>query len=160
MNVRLTLTGVDDIDKVLRGLPLQLNDRILQQAHTAAAKVLVLREKLTAPEGPTGNLVDSIGVQKASASSLSSRGLGAIVVGPRRGKFKGHHAHLIEYGTKPRRLKGDGKYGKYTYRGVMPAKPFAGPAFESTKGQVQAAIAGQLAVKLNAFMRRTIKKNG
>src|SRR5688572_19313902 len=75
MTVKFRTTGHEAIDRVLRGLPLQLHDRVLQQAHTAAAKPLVDKEKLTAPEGPTGNLVDSIGIVKASSRSIGRREL-------------------------------------------------------------------------------------
>lgn len=158
MSIQIKVTGVKEIDQVLRGLPLQLNDRILQQAHTAAVKPLVQKEKLTAPEGPTGNLVDSIGAVKASARSLKDRDLGAINVGPRRGRgYKGYAGHLVEYGTRVRRLKGNGKY-KSGNRGVMPKKPFAEPAWQATRSQVIANINGEIGRSLLRFMKRTIKK--
>jgi hypothetical protein len=152
MSVTIKLTGVQEIDKVLRGLPLQLNDRILQQAHAAAAKPLIEREKAMAPEGPTGKLIDSIGVVKASAKSLSNRELGAIHVGPRRSsRYKGHAAHLVEYGTKARRLKNGAN------RGVMPKKPFAQPSWDATRPRVQGAINEQIGKKLYSFMKRTLR---
>lgn len=155
----IRVTGWEDIDKVLKGLPLQVNDRILQAANAAAAKPLVAREKALAPEGPTGNLVDSIGVQKGSAGTLrsGSRELGAIVVGPRRGKYKGFAAHLVEYGTVDRELKGTGKYKAGTNRGKITGKPFAQPAWEQTKTLVEKSINDELGKKLYSFMKRTIK---
>lgn len=149
----IKLTGNDDIDKVFRELPGILQDRVFQQANAAAAKPLVEKEKLTAPEGPTGGLIDSIGIVKASASSFGSRGLGAITVGPRRSKG-GFHGGLVEFGTVRRSTKGKHPAN----RGVMPAHPFAGPSWEATKDKVQSSIAEQLSVKILSFMRRTIKK--
>ncbi len=152
MDVRLRLTGEEDIDKVLRGLPLQINHKVLQAAHTSAAKVLVDAEKQSAPEGPTGHLVDSIGVIKTPFGSASS--LGEINVGPRRGRYKGYAAHLVEYGTKPRKNK------KGANRGVMPKRPFAKPSWDRTKGRIQSSINEQLGRHLYNFMRRTIKRYG
>lgn len=154
MNVKFT--GVREIDEVLKGLPRQVNDRLLRRAHTLAAAPLVLKEKQTAPRFKTRNLKESIGIIKASRN----KELGAIAVGPRRkGIYKGHAAHLVEYGTKKRSLIGKGKY-KTGNRGVMPAKPFAFPAWQATRAQVLAGINGELGRTLLAYMKRTIKKAG
>lgn len=152
MDVKLRLTGHQDIDKVLKGLPLQVNHKVLQAAHTSAAKVLVTAEKLSAPEGPTGNLVDSIGVVKTPIKRANA--VGEINVGPRRGRYKGHAAHLVEYGTKQRRTK------RGWNRGRMPAKPFAQPSWIRTKDKVLAGINDHLGRHLYNFMKRTIKKHG
>jgi hypothetical protein len=151
VDVRLKLTGHEDVDKVLRGLPLEVNHKVLQAAHTSAAKVLVDAEKLSAPEGPTGNLVDSIGVIKTPMGKAGA--LGEINVGPRRGRYKGYAAHLVEYGTKKRNYKG-------ANRGVMPKKPFALPSWIKTKDKVQGSIADHLGRHLFNFMKRTIRKYG
>lgn len=152
MDVTLKLTGHQDIDKVLRGLPLQINHKILQNAHASAAKVLVDAEKLSAPEGPTGNLIDSIGVIKTPIGRAGA--LGEINVGPRRGRYKGYAAHLVEYGTRKRQNKSGAN------RGTMPKKPFALPSWEKTKDKVESSIAAQLSRHLLRFMKRTIKKYG
>ncbi len=144
------LTGVAEIDKVLKGLPKQLNHKILQSAHVQAVKPLVNKAKLTAPEGPTGNLVDSIGAVKLPVRRATS--LGEVHVGPRRGgRNKGHHGHLVEYGTKPRSTKSGAN------RGRMKAEPFMDPAWESTKNKVQVSINDELGKSLYRFMKRTIK---
>lgn len=152
MDVKLRLTGHQDVDRVLRGLPLQVNHKVLQAAHTSAAKVLVDAEKLSAPEGPTGNLVDSIGVIKTPLAK--SGALGEINVGPRRGRYKGHAAHLVEYGTKRRQTKSGAN------RGVMSKRPFAKTSWERTKDKVQSLIAGHLSRHLLRYMKKTIKKYG
>lgn len=159
-SVKLRLTGHEDIDKVLRGLPKQLTHRVLQAAHRAAAKPLVEAEKLTAPEGPTGRLVDSIGI--VNIPSRGSASLGEIHVGPRRdGRYKGGRvAHLVEYGTKPRYTKGKGRYRAGTYRGRMKPRPFARPAWDRTRSAVLAGINDNIARSLLRFMKRTIKKHG
>lgn len=150
MKVDIRVTGFKEIDNVLKGLPKQLSHKVLQAAHMAAAKPLIEAEKLGAPEGPTGNLVDSIGAVKTSMGRAQS--LGEIQVGPRRGgRFKGHAGHLVEDGTKQRTNR------RGANRGKMPARPFALPAFEKTKNVVLSMINTEIGRKLYAFMKRTIK---
>ena len=162
-DLKLSISGNKDIDAVLAGLPKQLSHRVLQAAHADAAKPLVTKAKLTAPEGPTGNLVDSIGVQR-SRYNLVAKGtanIGEVNVGPRRGRYKGYAGHLVEFGTKARVTKGKGKKRrgmKSSFRGIMPKKPFMEPSFIATRSQVINNIAESIGKKLNAFMKRTIKK--
>lgn len=149
MDVSIKVTGVKEIDKVLKGLPLQLNNKILQSAHFQAVKPLIEKAKLLAPEGPTGNLVDSIGAVRQPLRKATA--LGEVNVGPRRGRYKGHHAHLIEYGTRPRRNKAGAN------RGRVKADPFMEPAVEQTKDKVLSLVNVSIGKVLNSFMKRTLK---
>jgi HK97 gp10 family phage protein len=145
----ITITGVKEIDRVLRNLPKELSHQIVGAANMAAAKPLVIKEKLLAPEGPTGNLVDSIGAVKTPMKKANS--VGEVVVGPRRnGGHKGFAGHLVEYGTKRRQTK------KGANRGIMPKDPFAEPAFEQTKDAVEQSIRVQLGKKLISRMKKEL----
>lgn len=149
MKVHLSVTGHQQIDKVLRGLPAQVSHPILQAAHAAAAKALIEKEKLLAPEGPDGDLVDSIGAIKTPFAKASV--VGEVIVGPRRSRrYKGHHGHLVEFGTQPRTNK------KGANRGTMPKKPFAAPAFRVTQPVVIGRISTEVGRKLYAYMKRVI----
>jgi hypothetical protein len=148
MKVALSITGLQEIDAVLRGLPLLYTHKVLQAAHADAAKPMVEREHRLAPVGNTGRLADSIGIVKPSFSK--SGVLGEVIVGPRRGRFGGQHAHFPEFGTKPRAYKG-------ANRGVMPINKYAEPAFEQTDDTVLGRIKLSLGQKTYAFMRRIIK---
>ena len=146
----ISVTGLREIDKVLEELPKQMTHAILGAAHVAAAKPLVEKAKLTAPEGPTGNLVDSIGAVKTSIKRADA--IGQVFVGPRRkGRYKGYHGHMVEFGTKRRRTK------KGANRGVMPAKPFMAPSFNQTKSEVERQIALQIGKVVVRTMRRHLK---
>lgn len=139
----ITVTGNKEIDAVLKRMPDVLTHRVLQSAHAESATPLVTAAHLLAPVGKTGNLADSIGVEKVPASAGT---LGLVNVGPRRkGGKKGHHGHLVEYGKTNR----DGSKSK--------PKPFMEPAFERTKGEVEWSITKNIGVKLYQFMRRTIR---
>lgn len=150
MNVNISITGAKEIDAVLKAMPKELTHKVLGAAHANAAKPLVEKEKLLAPEGPTGHLVDSIGVVKTTFKKANT--IGEVKVGPRTGRFKGNHGHLVEFGTKPRRTKSGAN------RGIMPAHPFAKPAFDQTKGQVEGGIAQAVGKVVLRTMKRYIKK--
>jgi hypothetical protein len=149
MDVTVKLVGVKEIDAVLRGLPAQLNHKVLQSAHQKAVKPTVDAAKLLAPEGPSGKLIDSIGVIKTNFSKATE--LGEIQAGPRRGRYKGNAGHLVEYGTKARYNK------RGAYRGIMKKKPFMQPAWDKTKNQVVTTINTEIGRSLHSFMKRTIR---
>lgn len=147
--IKLSVTGVKEIDQVLRGLPKQLNHRVLGQAHAAAAKPLINKAKVMAPKR-SGGLQKSIGAVKLSQKKATI--VGEVHAGPRRGRgHKGYAAHLVEFGTKKRTTK------RGANRGVMSKKPFMEPSFQATKGQVEGLIAQEIGRKLNSFMKRTLK---
>ena len=131
---KAVLTGKKELDDLLKQLPKEMsNHDALGKAHLQSAKILVEKEKLLAPEGPTGNLVDSIGSVRTPFKKAN--GIGEVVVGPRRkGRFKGFAGHLVEYGTKRRKNK------KGANRGTMLKKPFARPAFEQTKTSLKDSV--------------------
>lgn len=147
--VQIRLIGVEQIDAVIKGLPLEVNHKVLQEAHARAAEPLVQLQHRLAPVGSTGNLAESIGIVKGPKAYEA---LGLINVGPRvGGQYKGNVAHLVEKGTKPRQTKSGAN------RGVMPALHFLERAFEQTKAVVQENINVELARRVYAFMKRSIK---
>lgn len=153
----IKVTGLKELDAVLNEMPKAMTHKVLGQAAAGSAKPLVEKAKLLAPEGPTGNLVDSIGVEKESFSRATE--LGKVVVGPRRTRrYRGFAGHLVEKGTRARYTTGKGKYRRGTYRGIMPAKPFMAPAFEQTKAQVIGLYNTEVGKVLLRTMKRHLKK--
>lgn len=149
MSQGVVITGYDEIDKLLKQLPSQLQHKILSEAHAEAARPLVDRAQSKAPE-KTGNLSRSIGVKKFNVQKVAQIGL--VQVGPLRGGGrKGYHGHLIEYGhaivTRSGQLKG-----------FVKERPFMGPAYNETKDIVERNIAANIGKRLLSFMKRTIKK--
>lgn len=143
----IKVIGAEDVRRVLNELPKKLSDSAIGAANMKAAKIVVDKEKMLAPEGPTGNLVDSIGAYRSPKKS--ERQAGSVIVGPRRrGKYKGYAGHLVEYGTRNRQTK------KGANRGVMPKKPFAKPAFIQTKAQVIERIRIELAKSIEKALKR------
>jgi HK97 gp10 family phage protein len=146
----ISVTGDKAIDAVLGGLQRELTHKVLGAAHLAAAEPLIHKDHLLAPVGETGNLADSIGGEKVPIAKANS--LGEVRVGPRRTRqHRGHHAHLVEKGTK-RRTTDSG-----ANRGIMPAEPLAEPAFEQTKGKVEQNIAQEIGKSVWRTMKRYLK---
>jgi len=143
----ISVTGVNELDTVLRQMTGKLTHTVVGAAHAAAAKPLVEKAKLLAPEGPNGYLVDSIGTVKISQKKANE--VGEVEAGPRRrAPYKGYHGHLVERGTVKRQTD-DG-----ANRGVMPKHPFMAPAFEATKGQVESGIRVQLRKQILSAVKK------
>lgn len=132
----ISFKGFDDLDAVLAGLGPKLGPQVVNKILNKAAKPLVKRAKeLSSNADVTGETTRSIGV-------LNNRKAGGISIGPRRGNgYKGHHAHLLEYGVAPHviRAKAEGGLlhfaGTYTHEVQHPgiaAQPFMRPAADST----------------------------
>lgn len=134
---------------MLKGLDNSLNKKIIEGTLRVSARPLVKRARDLAPVGPTGNLKKSIGIFVSRSSDRKANLKAGLWVGPRiRGKNKGYHAHMIEFGTEERRPK-NGRFLVFEYNGVlvfakkakgMQPNPFMQPAYEQTKGQVANGI--------------------
>lgn len=160
MSVRISVTGIAEIDNLLRTMPKQITHRVMGSAHIEAAKplmdvaknIVASREKVQ----NTGRLEDSIGGIKLS--QRSTKEIGLVHVGPRRkkGTYRGFHGHLVEYGH---RLVSSKKSGKRQIGFVRPY-PFMKPAFDKTKDQVGKNISESIQKKLMSRMKRDLKKAG
>lgn len=144
MSVVISVSGVDKIDKVLRGMPVFISDTLLLNVHSKAAEPLVQRAKLLAPLGKTGNLTKSVGIIKEGIKKSDQ--LGLVKVGPRRGgNYKGYHGHLLEFGKTNR----DGTRTR--------PRPFMRPAFNQTKDQVERIIIYQISKQVSDYIKKGVK---
>lgn len=138
------IVGIDEVRKVIQGMPLIPQHKLMQSINAEAAIPLVNAAHWIVPVGKTGNLAESLGTTKPSVSRVNSVGL--VAAGPRRsGGHKGHHGHLVEYPKTNR----DGSMSK--------PKKFMQPAWEQTKGMVEITINKLLSGHLVRFMKRTLK---
>ena len=152
------VTGMKELDYLFKKMPSELNHRILGAANVAAAKPLVAAAISKAPQGRTGNLKKSIGSVKVSIRKANE--IGTVHVGPRvGGGHKGHHGGLVEFGTAARPPGGWYARFRNAHPTVMPASPFMTPALNQTKDQVLSTQKEFIAVKLQAFMKRTLGKS-
>jgi len=164
--MQLSVSGVKELDAMMRGLPSQVQHRILTAIHKKAAEPLVGAAQSLAPF-KKGLLKKSIGA--VSGGSIQRTGeIGLVTVGPRRkGGYEGFHGHLIERGHKvvvggslPGNKSKTGRDGKGRVVGFAPAIPFMEPAFKATKGIVVSRIQTEFAGVLWRYMKRTLKKSG
>lgn len=151
-NFRFAVEGFEDIEKVLHALGKNLGAQVLTQVLRNAAKPLIQEAKRLAPVDD-GGLKKSIGALRAKETSISGFDgpqFTGIFIGPRRGFYEGHHAHLVEFGTGPRKLdkpatiKIGNRWVTITHTGSMPAKPFMRPAYDAKIGEVQKEVAKRL----------------
>ena len=142
------ITGPKEIDTVLRMLPKEVNHRVIQNANADSAQILVRHAQSLAPVR-SGNLEASIGIIKPNLKNVNEPG--EILAGPRRrkGRYKGFHAHLIEYGKRNRNNKGRTR-----------PQPFMKPAFESTKNILFNNINQNIGKRVIAVMRKYIRNSG
>lgn len=122
--VDIELTGMEELEKVLRQMPDGLAERDLASALRKGANVVRDEAQKNAPVDD-GDLKDSIKVRKQK----SGKGEAAVIVAPT--KPAGFHAHFIEFGTVK-----------------QPAQPFLRPAFDSKQNEALEVIITSLAKKV------------
>lgn len=172
--INIRQTGFKQVDEVLKKLPAQVRRRVMISIAKEAAKPLV-RDMQNGfdrvAEPGTGKSRGAIGV-KTLRNNKDTRT--SIFVGIREGKgwdkYKGFVARFVEMGTDvrtPRRksvrfLKFKAKDGRIVFaRQVAPvqSRPFIGPAIIKNRAQIEKKMAESVAVALNRYMKRTIKRN-
>lgn len=131
---RMDLHGAKALEAALRQLPKRIGKGAIRRALKKAVQPIADDAQSRAPVGRDReggeHLRDKIAVgTKLSKRQRRSRARGSD---PNRvdvyvGAQPARHAHLVEFGSGPRRTKS----GKST--GVMPAQPFMRPAWDSGK---------------------------
>ena len=117
------ISATSEIDRVLKALPDKTRRNVTRGAVSKAARIVVKEMKARAPVGPTGNLkasIGQIGVRDPGPQKLTRQ------VGALKGKgtrFKGYHAHLVEFGTS-----------------VAAPHPFIRPAWDATRNEALKVI--------------------
>lgn len=152
------ITGVKELDDALSAMSAEMSDKTMQSAAMGASKVLIDRAKALAPS-KGGGLRQAIGAIKGSFNQVRSlvRQIGTIMVGPRRGRFKGYAAHLMEFGTKNRYSQSvRGKRTAPSFKGKVSPHPFMEPAFNETHGQVIANYNQFLGKRIVGLMKRKL----
>jgi HK97 gp10 family phage protein len=154
--IKVSVTGIKEIDDVLKGLPKQMQHRVLVAAHKYAAQPYVTAAHALAPK-KTGKMAKSIGT--VGLPQRRATVVGETEAGPMPKKGRAYVARFIERGTKERKLRGGKKYPRGTNRGKITAFPFLETAFNQTRTLILDRIADGIGKRLDSFMRRTIKKN-
>lgn len=131
----VNISGLPRLQAALRELSetfgTAAGQRAAEQALMAIARPIVQDARRLAPRR-TGKLRRSIRARplRVRAGRRYVRVGGAVNI-----RAAARHAHLVEFGTGPRRQRG----GRYT--GAMPARPFMRPAWERHRNRLMADLA-------------------
>lgn len=139
--VKITIAGDKQLLKQLRHLSRTGARRAARKALMKAATPVLKATRAAAPRGPTGNL-------KRGQRKRYDAKEGRVKV------IQAPHAHLLEFGTKPRYTKKPvPPFGRF--RGRMPAKDIiVGPA-ESAAAAATASFAGEYKRQIEIEARKT-----
>ena len=160
--LQMSISGVKDLDSMIKYLDNEVKTKISRSAHIKASEPLIdsARARINFK---SGRLNRSIGYETAKNVPYEA---GAIIVGPRRGKgFKGQHGHLLEYGhkTRPKTINKFAMglvqartYGSKTggQPGFVKPYPFMKPALELEKNKVLVMIKFFVADGIEKYVRK------
>lgn len=155
MDVKFDIKGAQEIERILKQMPIKYERRIAKNALRAAARVIRNEAKRRVPVD-TGNLKKSI-----SVVTLPGR-IPAVAVTNKRGKGEkndGWYAHLVEFGTKPHSTaKGGRKAGLSALDARVhpgtPARPFLRPALDNKSAEAIQIIADATGKALARLARK------
>ena len=144
----LHVSGLSELDKLLKELPAKIEGNIMRGAMRAGAKVMEARAKELVPV-KSGQLRDSIKV-----STKSRRGRVSATV--RAGGKKAFYAHMVEFGTarhfiKPRKRKSlffAGMAREVVDHPGTSTKPFMRPALDNSQREAVDAAAAYIRARL------------
>lgn len=144
----LHVSGLSELDRLLKELPAKIEGNIMRGAVRAGAKVMETRAKELVPVDD-GDLRDSIKV-----SAKSKRGQVSATV--RAGGKKAFYAHMVEFGTarhliKPKKRKSlffAGLASEVVDHPGSSAKPFMRPALDNNQREAVDAAASYIRQRL------------
>jgi len=134
MDITLEIIGKEEFAETLLELSKALPNDKVEPVMLEGAKVIAAAAKDKAPLGPTGHLKKSVKAKQLKQISNYPRSAAAAVdrkIAP--------HAHLIEYGTRPRIQKTTGRP-----TGIGPAIPFFRPAVDTNVARIYTQIKDKL----------------
>jgi HK97 gp10 family phage protein len=143
-----TITGGRELDAFLQTLPVKVERNVLRSSLRAGANVFKGAAKAKAPR-KTGKLIKSLAVTTSSKGGTVTAKLKA------RGKIA-PHAILVEFGTKPHKIKPKKKGGLTVGGNIVAevdhpgarARPFMRPTFDGNTAPALAAVVAQARKRL------------
>jgi HK97 gp10 family phage protein len=140
MKTSVRLEGARELDKALEELPKATGRNVMRRAATKALQPVIDTARPLVPQDE-GSLKESLKVttrlskRQAALMRQQYRAEGKAAVNVFAGPAALPHAHLVEFGTKPRYHKKSGKFV-----GQMKPRPFMRPAWDSKKDDVLASF--------------------
>lgn len=124
MSARLTVEGIPELQSALEGMPRHVRNDVMAQAIPPAGEVVRAAIASRAPFR-SGDLRGSIVFRQTQIGGAPS----GIVLPNRKRGGGGHHAHLVEFGTKPHAGKYFGRPAQHPGTG---ARAFFNPGLEAS----------------------------
>lgn len=159
MQLKLSLTGADELEEALRGLPRDVARRALRAVLLKAAEPMVAEAKARLPSNAPWAQREYIAAgyrltprQQAQAPKPKRIAGQPIEVFVYVGVKPKRHLHLLEFGTGPRYTKSG------AYRGRMAPNPYMRPAFDQTAEVVLDNIGKFLWPWIEAYCERARRR--
>src|SRR3990167_6915767 len=136
------IKNADILDKLLSELPDDVSQKIGEKALREGAKIILEEAQNLVPEGRTGKLADSLAIKKIKMTNPAMR-----VYARRTKGLGGWHANLVEFGTKPHKIRNvslGGKFFKVIEHPGTPPRPFMRPAFIGKQAETLKTIGDAL----------------
>jgi HK97 gp10 family phage protein len=152
----IKIEGLKDLDAALQALAKSTSVRVARRGMAQALEPVADHARGLAPRSASNkkHMADTVGVSHklTPAQAKGARGNDgpnevSMFVGAKDPK-----AHLVEFGTGPRRHKS----GKFV--GVMPAQPFMRPAWDANREKVLETFAGFIAAEIEKTVARAAKR--
>lgn len=162
MSVKQTfrIEGLAELDKMLSQLSKSMSRTVLRNALKKAGKPIADAATASVPVGKTGNLRRSIKISTKLKKSQYRYGRPSRVAVDVFVGSSAPHAHLVEFGTGPRRLDSPravnlgGKVVMVEHTGQMPARPFLRPAWDLNKEKAVKIFGEEVWKELTKAARR------
>lgn len=164
----IKLEGLEEVQKIMKRLPEEFNNRVLVSVARKAAQPLVAEARRLAPVSTISRtdwwgkrVSQEPGALRKSIVARKQRNNRGISVGP--SAKKGWWAHFVEFGTAGYTVK-KGKRNNPNPKNIgrfipgQKPQPFMGPAFRNTTDQIVSEYAGNFKDILEKFQNKYGKK--
>jgi hypothetical protein len=176
LRISIRTYGAKELEGLFKRMPLDFTDSVYKEAHRKALKPTVSAASALAPIQNAAErayktrfdvggvrtvpLKDSIKIVKGGSPEKTGE-IGLVRAGAlRRRPYRAFHAPLVEFGSRGTRKAG-GWYANLGFKTQfpMPRKAFMRPAWESTRTQVLNSIAGFVTQRVNARIRKEVRRS-
>ena len=169
--IKISMTGVKELDTLLTNLPKQLTDKVLIGSAKHAAGPMIKAMKSAAPSAKSAKSIGSAKMRPKSKERIRVlAGVRTRANVGRRQKHDGFYLVFVEGGVEERRpkkqggvLRLKGKDGEVIFARsarAIPARPFGAKIVNAHRSKIPARFAQSTATILHRYMKRTIKKHG
>lgn len=156
MSIKLQIKGLKEIEKMLKQLPKDINDRVQYDLNRKVAAIAKKQMEMDAPEG--NNNKKAKDKTRSNITIAKARGKGnrsGVWVGVKKRVW---YSTLIDRGTKVRSTKGKGRYKKKANRGSIGSRPWIEQAHNKAMPSMINFINNSYAKVVNQSLKKQVKR--